>query len=74
MRGHWRDKVYSLGEFVLVDKPYGMDYYGDIMEGDSYEICDLNGYYLFTLDSDEFEKYFISLEDLREEKINEILK
>ena len=72
MRGH-KGEV-SIGEFVLVDIFYDMDYYDDIMEGDSYEICDLNGYYLFTLDSDEFEKYFISLEDIREEKINEILK
>jgi hypothetical protein len=83
MRGH-KGEV-SLGEFVLVDIPYGMDYYGDIMEGDSLKVllktkyfeiysCDLNGYFLFTLDSDEFEEHFISLEELREQQINEILK
>jgi hypothetical protein len=44
------------------------------MEGTDYEVLNLNGYYEFDLDQDIFEEHFISLEDLRDEQINEILK
>ena len=66
----WPLSYISLGDIILANKPYS----DDIIEGDDYEVFNLNGYYLFTLDSDEFEEHFISLEELRNEQINEILK
>jgi hypothetical protein len=44
------------------------------MEGNDYEVFNLNGYYQFNLPQDIFEEHFISLEELRNEQINEILK
>ena len=66
----WPLSYISLGDIILANKPYS----DDIMEGTDYEVFNLNGYYQFNLSQDIFEEYFISLEELRNEQINEILK